>query len=205
MQTHSQGDELKSTSHGMWLLEFFVPSDSMRNLIGDFTEEYSETVNGEPVARMEFWFQLISAIGFYLKEFCELRGKSIATAAMRLLFVALATLVIFGPHGIEPNIQYLLEMRSNPDSMFAGAVKQTVMRNKTKSNKANRRSGVSSSDSGLVSTASTADECRRISDRSFICRIAPNVYMMTYASDDGNYSSLRVDPSLARGYFTNGR
>jgi hypothetical protein len=48
MQTHSQGDELKSTSHGMWLLEFFVPSDSMRNLIGDFTEEYRETVNGEP-------------------------------------------------------------------------------------------------------------------------------------------------------------
>jgi hypothetical protein len=154
---------------------------------------------------MEFWFQLISAIGFYLKEFCELRGKSIATAAMRLLFVALVTLVIFGPHGIEPNIQYLLEMRSNPDSMFAGAVKQTVTRNKTKSNKANRRSGVSSSDSGLVSTASTADECRRIGDRFIICRIALNVYMKTYMHDDGNYTSWMMDPSAARGYFTNGR
>lgn len=199
MESHSQSDEHKSTTFGVWLLEFFVPSDSVRNLIGDLKEEYRRTVEGEPaVARLEFWGQVISAAGFYFKEFCELRRQSIAHSTVRMLSIAILILFTLGPFGSERKIHDLALVLGSV-TVDLEQIKTPLARVKTKPYKPKPRTLQNTSQdypsvsTDLAQTKSTDTSVRssgggHASVSEILCRdLRRDLYFVATVYDDGSY------------------
>jgi hypothetical protein len=205
MESHSQSDERKSTTFGVWLLEFFVPSDSVRNLIGDLKEEYRRTVEGEPaVARLEFWGQVISAAGFYFKEFCELRRQSIAHSTVRMLSIAILILFTLGPFGSERKIHDLALVLGSV-TVDLEQIKTPLARVKTKPYKPTPRTLQNTSqDYTSVSTGLAQPKSTDTSVRSsggggvseILCRdLRRDLYFVATTYDDGSYYTERLTSS----------